>query len=167
MERWKDINGYDGLYQVSDCGNVRNVKTGKNKKAGITPYGYKRVVLYANGKRKWFQVHRLVADAFIPNEDGKREVNHIDGNKLNNNAANLEWATSSENHLHAYSNGLKHANIENAVKARSKKVKCSNGVVYESVQATARSLGICASNISEVCNGKRKKAGGYCFEFAD
>ena len=167
MESWKDISGYEGLYQVSNLGSVRNVKTGKSKVAGITPYGYKRVVLYADGKRKWFQVHRLVAMAFIPNEEGKREVNHIDGNKLNNNAANLEWATSSENHLHAYENGLRHANTENAVKARSKKVKCSNGVVYDSAQAAARSLGVSVGCISEVCNGKREKTGGYCFEYVD
>ena len=118
-EVWKDIEGYEGLYQVSTCGNIKSLaksrKNGNGRyyiqkekllKQSFTTTGYKKVELYKDGKRKSFKVHRLVAIAFIPNPDNKPEVNHIDGNKINNNIDNLEWVTSSENSIHAYETGL-------------------------------------------------------------
>lgn len=118
-EVWKDIEGYEGLYQVSTCGNIKSLakprKNGNGRsyiqkekllKQTFTSTGYKKVELYKDGKRKGFKVHRLVAIAFIPNPDNKPEVNHIDGNKINNNIDNLEWVTSSENSIHAYETGL-------------------------------------------------------------
>ena len=118
-EVWKDIEGYEGLYQVSTCGNIKSLakprKNGNGRcyiqkekllKQSFTSTGYKKVELYKDGKRKSFKVHRLVAIAFIPNPDNKPEVNHIDGNKINNNIDNLEWVTSSENTIHAYETGL-------------------------------------------------------------
>ena len=118
-EVWKDIEGYEGLYQVSTCGNIKSLakprKNGNGRsyiqkekllKQSFTSTGYKKVELYKDGKRKSFKVHRLVAIAFIPNPDNKPEVNHIDGNKINNNIDNLEWVTSSENSIHAYETGL-------------------------------------------------------------
>ena len=113
-EIWKDIEGYEGLYQVSTCGNVKSlpkvrrngtgtyIQKEKLLKPSNTSTGYKKVELCKDGKRKSFKVHRLVAQAFIPNPENKREVNHIDGNKHNNNVNNLEWVTSSENKLHAF-----------------------------------------------------------------
>lgn len=110
---WKDIEGYEGLYQVSDTGEVRGLdrKTTGNRhrtikgtvlKKGKTTTGYWLVVLSKDGKSKTHKVHRLVAKAFIENPLGKPNVNHIDNNPLNNNVSNLEWCTQSENVAHAY-----------------------------------------------------------------
>ena len=115
-EVWKDVEGYEGLYQVSNFGNIKSLARivhsekrsdykikEKVLKQSDTTTGYKKVELHKdNEKRKSFKVHRLVAQAFIPNPENKREVNHIDGNKHNNNVNNLEWVTSSENKLHAF-----------------------------------------------------------------
>ena len=120
-EIWKDIKGYEGLYQVSNLGNVRSLITYKyskkqNKcieiirekvlKPSIDKHNYKFVVLTRNRIRKTIKVHRLIAENFIENTNNKPLINHIDGNKLNNNINNLEWVTNSENIKHAYSNNL-------------------------------------------------------------
>ena len=111
MEKWKQVVGYEGLYEVSDEGRVRSVdKTtrdgrfwagrmlGKHR-AGS---GYHRVVLCVNGVSKHLYVHRLVAEAFILNPENKPEVNHKDGDKHNNSVSNLEWVTKSENGIHSF-----------------------------------------------------------------
>lgn len=118
MEIWKDILGFENYYQISNFGNVRSKdrlvksknnsfakKIGKIKKAAITN-GYKTVLLSKENTEKGIGIHRLVALHFIPNPLNKKEVNHIDDNKLNNDLSNLEWATSSENSKHSYDNGL-------------------------------------------------------------
>lgn len=115
MEKWKSVIGFEN-YQVSNFGNVRNLKfisvndivNSKNLTLSTTTKGYFRVTLYGKTRRH-FQVHRLVAIAFIPNPDNKREVNHKDGDKTNNNDWNLEWNTPKENVIHAWDNGLNHA----------------------------------------------------------
>jgi hypothetical protein len=98
MEIWKDVKGYEGLYQVSTSGNVKSVfrykKILKQKK---DRYGYLCVSLYGKTKRKDMTVHRLVAGAFIENQENKETVNHKDSNRKNNNVENLEWATWMEN----------------------------------------------------------------------
>lgn len=102
-EIWKDIPNYEGIYQVSNFGNVRN----KDKKLNFFDNkGYLVVDLSKNNIRKHYRVHRLVADVFIENPYNKKEVNHIDGNKHNNNVYNLEFVTSRENKIHAVNNGL-------------------------------------------------------------
>jgi hypothetical protein len=103
-EIWKDVYGYEGLYQISNLGNVRsNYKLLTPQK---TRFGYMKIRLSINNVRKGFFMHRLVAIAFIENKENKRCVNHKDGIKTNNNVDNLEWATHSENERHAYLNGL-------------------------------------------------------------
>lgn len=100
MEIWRDIQGYDGLYQVSSWGRVRSWYS-CILHPEVTKKGYLRVDLYdADGNRKHKKVHRLVANAFIPNSDGKPQVNHKDGNKKNNSVTNLEWVTDAENKDH-------------------------------------------------------------------
>lgn len=113
-EIWKDIEGYEGLYQVSNLGQVKSLERTiivKNCKQSKTypecikiPFpnkkGYLRVQLYKNNKRRNLRVHRLVALAFIPNPDNKPKVNHIDGDPTNNVVSNLEWVTGEENRAH-------------------------------------------------------------------
>lgn len=108
MENWKPIEGYEGLYEVSTAGAVRNLKrNGYTLKALTVTHGYKAVALHKEGKRKMMLIHRLVAAAFIPNPENKPQVNHINGIKTDNRAENLEWATSQENLQHAMETGLK------------------------------------------------------------
>ena len=105
MEAWKDSEGYEGLYQVSSLGRVRSLPRASTAgKVLVMPIknGYPTVCLSKNNEKKTRQVHRLVAEAFISNTQGKTEVNHIDGNKTNNAIENLEWVTRSENESHAY-----------------------------------------------------------------
>lgn len=99
-EKWKDIEGYDGVYQVSDLGRVRSLKYGKERilKGNVLPSGYIQVGLHKNGRTKMKYIHRLVANAFIPNDDSsKNQVNHIDECKQNNRVNNLEYCTPQYN----------------------------------------------------------------------
>lgn len=101
MEIFKDIPGYDGKYLVTSWGRVYHAKYNHFITPETTQKGYLRVDLYdATGKRKHHKVHRLVADAFIPNPEKKPQVNHKDGNKQNNSITNLEWVTDEENKAH-------------------------------------------------------------------
>lgn len=106
MEEWRDIVGYEGYYQVSSIGNIRNVQTGKIRKLKPRSNGYVIVDLYKNNECKWFRVHRLVAEAFIPNPLNLPVVMHLDNNKSNNNYLNLQWGTVSENTKQAFDDGL-------------------------------------------------------------
>lgn len=106
-ENWKPIEGYEGLYEVSDQGRVRNIKRGGRIMALSTvTHGYIVANLSKDGKTRSVLVHRIVAKAFIPNPENKEQVNHIDGIKSNNSADNLEWVTPHENILHAINTGL-------------------------------------------------------------
>lgn len=101
MEKYKDIKGYEGSYQVSTWGRVRSVRTVKCLSPEANEKGYLRVDLYSDdGTRKHCKVHRLVADAFVPNPDEKPQINRKDGNKQNNSITNLEWCTNAENAEH-------------------------------------------------------------------
>lgn len=107
---WKQIKDYEGLYEISEDGNIRN-KKGSLKIVSPNKRGYKRVTLCKNGKEKIISIHRLVAEAFIPNPENKPQVNHINGIRSDNNVENLEWCTQSENQLHAFSTGLQKGNV--------------------------------------------------------
>lgn len=97
MEEWKTIDNYEDLYMVSTLGKVKSLKHNRVLRPNIKHDGYMFVILCKNGKVKPFRVHRLVAQAFIPNPDNLPEVNHKDENKVNNTVENLEWCTSSYN----------------------------------------------------------------------
>ena len=97
MEMWKDIQGYEEKYQISNIGRIKNKINNRLLRPRVGTYGYYKVNLYKNKKVKTIEIHRLVAEAFIENPESKSEVNHIDGNKLNNNITNLEWVTHKEN----------------------------------------------------------------------
>lgn len=101
LEMWRDILGYEGLYQISSMRRVKNVKSNKILTCGTTSgFRYKQAALCRDGKRKVFSVHRLVAEAFIPNPNNFPCVNHIDFNRENNNYTNLEWCTVEYNNSH-------------------------------------------------------------------
>lgn len=108
MEEWRTVLGYEGIYQISSIGRVKNAY-GHILKPETSRNGYKRVTFY---DRKKFQVHRLVAIAFIPNPEDKDVVNHKNGDKLDNSVENLEWSTWSENLKHAYAIGLRNVSDE-------------------------------------------------------
>ncbi len=134
IETWMDIQGYKGLYTVSSLGRIRSLGRTITRKNGSpmtfpvkilrqrpTPQGYQIVHLYKSGTRRAHSVHRLVAILFVSNWDQKEQVNHIDGDKLNNRAENLEWVTSSENQKHAFDSGLlKNPIMKGEVNPRSK-----------------------------------------------
>ena len=97
-ETWKDIPGYEGLYQVSNLGRIKRfLKTSERIISGEIVFGYVQVALYKNGKRKMKRVHQLVAEAFIQNPNGYKSINHKDWNRGNNAADNLEWCTQAYN----------------------------------------------------------------------
>lgn len=107
MENWKAVKGYEGLYEVSDCGRVRGIKSGRVLSVNrLNAHGYNHVSLRKNGKAKEYLAHRLVMENFGCGEP-KETVNHIDGCKTNNHIGNLEWATRSEQMYHAYEKKLK------------------------------------------------------------
>lgn len=122
---YKELNDYNGYYLIGCNGTISN--RSKELKTYINNSGYVCIKLTKGGINKHRLIHRLVAETFIPNPDDKREVNHIDGNKLNNNVCNLEWVTSSENKLHALRTGLKTYNVP------TKGIKLSNSSRYHNV----------------------------------
>lgn len=173
-EVWKDIVGYEGLYQVSNFGNVKSlekyivqkrrkyIKKESILKNNESPYGYLYVNLYKNGKGKGFFVHRLVGIAFIPNPLKKPTINHIDGNKKNNCVCNLEWNTYLENNIHANIN-----NLRDFSKRKHKVQQIKDGVViatFESYKEAYRKTNVRCSNISSVIKGRCKTAGGYSWK---
>ena len=115
----KNICNYEGLYKIDENGNVFSVRNNKFLKRMTFPSGYEYVHLCnGKGKTKLFRVHRLVAEAFIPNPDNSPEVNHKDGNKQNNSVDNLEWCTNLENIQHSVKTGLRNAKGENNPSAK-------------------------------------------------
>lgn len=106
-ELWLQIKNYEGLYEVSNTGYVRSIRKNRLIECCLSTKGYRRVCLCKGDARNFKSVHRLVAEAFIPNPDNLPQVNHKDGNKFNNNVENLEWCNNSQNQKHAYDNGLK------------------------------------------------------------
>lgn len=111
IEIWRNIIGYEGTYLISNFGNIKSLPRKNTKGKVLNPSknnrGYLRVTLSVEGKTRYDSVHRLVAETFIPNPKKLPEVNHLDGNKLNNNVENLEWVTKGQNQIHAYKTGLR------------------------------------------------------------
>ncbi len=167
-EIWKDIVGYEGLYQVSNLGRVKSLYNYKRNGTNIlTPRlkkGYYTVGLRKNGKRNWRGVHRLIAQAFIPNPNNYPCVNHKDENKLNNVLENLEWCTIKYNNCYG-------TRIERVTEKTGKKVlqfdlKGNYIREYKSLEEAARMNNIKSiGNISVCCQGKYKQAGGYIWKY--
>lgn len=165
MEIWKDVIEYRGSYQVSNWGNVKNTKTNRIRRPTKDKDGYLRIQLGGRKDRKSKSIHRLVADVFIENPFAKPEVNHIDGNKENNNVNNLEWVTGEENRSHAIESGL----VSSDSRPRpviGENIKTGEVVFFKSTKAAARKYGTDVMNIKGACNGKRKTAVGFRWEYS-
>lgn len=155
MEKWAQIG--DMQYAVSTDGRVMNTNTGRILRMRINSHGYYSAHLYKDGKDYQVPLHRLVANAFIPNPDNKPQVNHIDGNKLNNDLSNLEWVTDKENTVHAFSHGLV---------STSSPIRCiETGEEFYSIGEAERRTGIPDACISDCLRGICKHAHGYHFEY--
>ena len=159
MEIWTEIKGYEGLYEVSDLGRIKSYRR-KNVAILVQENnGMYNLICLCNGKtKKKFLIHRLVAFHFIPNTENKLEVNHIDGNKKNNCAYNLEWCTRSENAIHSYTNGLQKVvfgNESHYHKLTEKQVLEIREIGKNMYQKDiAKLYNVDASNISNILNRK-------------
>ena len=164
-ELWRDIVGYEELYQVSNFGRVKSLNYNKTKKAKILKGRsgvYLHVGLYKHGYAEDFNVHRLVAEVFIPNPDNLPQVNHKDGNKHNNHVNNLEWVTVSENAFHSIYTLKKSNNTTTKKKVRN----IETGEIFESQSAAGRAYGTSQGNIGCAVRGLRQTAGGCHWAFA-
>ena len=179
MEIWKDICGFEG-YQVSNKGRVRSFKNNRHGlcetphilKTDINSNGYERVFL---GNKHHLLVHKLVANAFIPNPHNCPIVRHNDDDRLNNRADNLVWGTQADNIHDAIERGRFVSNIRFAKEAAlikqrkrvvAKSIDRTFSKEYSSMCDAAKDLNLNVGNISNVLNGRQKKTGGYYFEYA-
>ena len=180
-EIWKDIEGYEGLYQISSLGRVKSLertytanyqgqpiqkKCGERIRKTTTVHGYPHVRLYKHCKGMNFKIHRLIAIAFIPNPDPTKytNINHKDGNKLNNSIDNLEWSNDQLNIRHGYETGL-YDNVFKPVERYT-----LDGVFlgrWKSAREASKETGEHFGNISDCCRGTRKKCNGYTWKYAE
>lgn len=165
---WKKIECFPN-YSVSNTGLVRNDDTGKLVKSYKSSTGYS-ITHLSKDKRKYnVKIHRIVAQAFIPNQRNERCVNHINGNKQDNRVENLEWCSHSWNNIHSYRTlGRSSINAITAMAAANlKPVVCvESGIVYGSIKEAANRTGALRGNISLCLAGKRSTAGGYHWRYA-
>ena len=172
MEHWKEIAGYEGLYEVSDLGRVKSLKYGKEKilKPLKHTCGYLQVNLFKDGHGKAIYVHRIVAEAFIQNPNNLETVNHKDEDKTNNAVSNLEWMSKRDNDNYGTRNKrVSEANTNN--QKRSKQVQMFDKytgellTTFPSTREAERITGISNPHICECCKGKLKSAGGYIWRY--
>ena len=189
---WKEIPGFDGLYFANEKGQIKSAdrqrkivshgkqsfytRKGKILKPCLNPYGYYCVSISdKNQKERVYAVHRLIAKTFIENPENKPQINHKDGNKLNNSVENLEWATAKENIKHAFLNGLNKGSkpwLGKTGSAHNKSIpvircdKDGNEIErYDSITEAAKYCGS-ISHIASCIKGKRKSCGGYTWKRA-
>ena len=163
---WKEILGYEGYYSISSNGDVFSHITNKLIIGDKNQIGYKRVTLYIPIKKRFF-VHRLVALHFVDGYSPDLVVNHIDGNKTNNNYVNLEWITRSENDLHAFRLKLRKPNPSKPkYKVLQYDLKTNETIkIYNNVQEASNELHVSRSYIYSTCNKKYKSCKGYGLQY--
>lgn len=164
IEEWRDIQGYEGFYQISNLGRVKSFRNGEEKilKFGGNR-GYRMVVFCVRGIRKTCTVHRLVAKAFVDNPNNYPCVNHIDEDKENNQAENLEWCTVAQNNKYG-------TRTERSSKTQSKPIIMiddDNNIKtkFYGISQCSRVMGFSAGNIWAALNGKMQHCGGYRFKY--
>lgn len=183
-EKWKPIKNHEGRYEVSNLGRVRSVSRIVSNHTGLLRVkekilkqradckGYMRIDIYDNdGKKHYFGVHRLVAEAFIDNPNNKEQVNHINGNKNDNSVNNLEWVTNDENMQHAIRHGLvRRCEYAGRAKRKVLQIDPDNGEViksYDSIADAGRAFSNKTNNIGECCRRHRNYAFGYIWRYAE
>lgn len=177
VEIWRDIKGFEGYYQVSNMGNIKTVKRivsfGKNKRIVVEELktlvddkdGYKDIILYKNGEHRHVKVHRVVAETFIPNPKGYKEINHKNENKADNRVENLEWCSRKYNN--DYGNRTKSTRETQSVRINQYSL---DGVFIKSwlgARIIERVLGFSNANIIKCCKGKAHTAYGFIWKYAD
>ena len=181
-EKWKDIKGYEGLYQVSNKARIKSLYNYKRNGTNILKpkikHGYYQIGLRKNKIRKWHQLHRLIAEAFIPDKSNFKSmpyedrskinlddlvINHKDENKLNNDINNLEWCTTSYNNMYGKRMEIVKSKNSKAVI----KYNINNQFVeeYSSVADASRQNNVSAGNIVSVCKGRYKQIKGYIYAY--
>lgn len=182
MEKiWKDVIGFEGFYKINNFGDVKSLSRIVNNSYGTTRRirerilathkdkdGYLIVTFSINNKKTTHKVHRLVAEAFIPNPESKNTVNHIDGNKSNNIVTNLEWATDSEQIIHRITVlGQQCTPSEKCRESWKRKVCRSDGKIYNSIKEAGLDNNAFPSNITMCCQGKCRTIAGYSWKYVD
>lgn len=172
-EFWKDIGGYEGIYQVSNQGRVRSIRNSKIKLRALVPCSpngitcYYKIMLYKEGRHyesKW--VHRLVAEAFIPNDENLKEINHKDENGLNNLVNNLEWCSHKYNNNYGTKNKRTSLKLSKAIKQYDREGNYIR--TFNSAKEACEFLGVSIdnrNNISKVCNGIRKSCLNFIWKY--
>ena len=168
MEIWKDIEGYEGLYQVSNLGRVKSLGNNKTRKEKIlkstkNTNGYLEVQLCKEGKHKKYLTHRLVAQAFIPNPNNLLEVNHINEDKTDNRVDNLEYCDRKYNCNYGTRN--KKVAIVKSIPILQFSLDGELVRKWDSAEEASKELNIFRSSINECCRGRRKSAGGYRWKY--
>lgn len=159
-EIWKDIDGYEGLYKISNFGRVSTTKRKGTNQDVISQHddthGYLQVQLFKDGLGKRYKVHRLLASAFIPNPENKPTVDHIDRNRRNNNLENLRWATYSEQR------GNQSSGEKEVIATKDNEER-----IFTSVSECARFIGASSGNVTACCKGRRNSVCGYSIKYKE
>lgn len=177
---WRPVKNYEGLYEVNENGEIKalkrewysgvefkifRIKESHFLKPTLKKTGYCHVTLLKEGKQKTKSVHRIVAEAFIKNDKNKQQVNHINGNKSDNRLSNLEWATPTENTIHAYENELL-ISKKRGEHSQAKKIKCTTlDMEFDCINNAADVLGVKKYSIGKICNGRQRQTAGLTFKF--
>jgi hypothetical protein len=176
MEQWKEVQNTNGKILISSTGRIKSLlrdDTGRILKPQLDHKGYRRISVTIDGHKMTYKVHRLVAQAFIPNTDNKPQVNHIDGNKNNNAVENLEWVTNQENCNHAINAGLWDSVIAGSRAENAKRMKKIKAIdintgdvkVFNSISSAEHYFN--SRHICDVLKGKRSKCKGHRFIYAE
>lgn len=183
-EVWKPVAGYEGLYEVSNLGRVKSlpkvVDLGRAKQNRVEKFlrpipdgkGYLMVWLFKNQVKKMWKVHRLVADAFIPNPHNKPQVDHINTDKSDNRVCNLRWCTEKENSnnpITAKRNGDSHRGAKSSCSVPIVQLSINGDLIkkWDCMSDVKRQLGFSHSHISQCCSGKRNVAYGFIWKYAN
>ena len=176
VEIWKDIPDYEGLYQVSNLGRIKSLnynhtKTEKIRKLDQSGKGYSLILLCNSKGKKKYLVHRLVAEAFLDNPDNLPQVNHKDGNKLNNNVDNLEWCTNGYNEKHAYSLGLKSKNYadKNGMARPVLQFDLNNNFIneFKTIKEAHQKTKTAVDTIIRSCKNRTKRHTKFIFKYKE